>query len=184
MDFMISESLITRLISLIIRLLTHTRPFESVRFPRGRRRWTHSLCGSTSHCGSSSCWRNGPLRCDHHRGHGNRTLRWICELSATFEIDRTRKWRTEKLVSETSIVSRVVPEVKLLVFTRHRSGFWRLMVVGEAGRLRWTRCGGQFHCRWGARLAWLLWFALQHSLTDLNHVTVYCFSHKSATAVP
>lgn len=77
--FMISLSLIMRLISEIINDETHTVCCQRFRFPDlaisdGRRIYTHSLSGSRSHCGSWSCLHIERPLSGHHQQHGSRTL--------------------------------------------------------------------------------------------------------------
>lgn len=71
--FMISLSLMIRLISAMRRELTHTVANE-----RGNalmcKQSTYSLCGSASHCGSWSCWHSAQMRCGRRRGYESRTL--------------------------------------------------------------------------------------------------------------
>jgi len=68
-----------RLISLIIRPLTHTArrivqlAVRVVKLGTEKQRGSYSLYGSGNHCGSWNCWHNGPLRCDR-RELESRTL--------------------------------------------------------------------------------------------------------------
>lgn len=73
--FMISLSLMMRLISAIMSELTHTahgsqRPGPGI----SNIKVTHSLCGSASRSGSSSCWHIGRLLSDRLQRRGSRTL--------------------------------------------------------------------------------------------------------------
>lgn len=73
--FMISLSLMIRLISWIIAELTHTIfPSQITGVVLRADPRTHFLCGSGSHCGSWSCWHIVQRHCYHLRWSGNRIL--------------------------------------------------------------------------------------------------------------
>jgi len=85
-DFVISLSLMMRLISSINKELTHTIlefGISIVMPAHNHAGQTYSLCGSGSRYGSSSCWHISPMQSGHRGERGNRILQ-CCQRCCTF----------------------------------------------------------------------------------------------------